>query len=191
MRPARHFQRRIRLRPSRPPQVVRKRSLPARPLPDGRDLHIVKDLSELDSDGAITALEESLTRENRVTVVCANEGRLRAVLGATPSPELRPVRQALDGVLLEGRTSETGSIHVIDMNHQSVAAPGGRSLVRQALKAWASDRRKWTSCDQCDAKSECPYSRTTDSSVPTTNKVRAVGRALMYSFVPPNRQVTW
>jgi len=124
-------------------------------LPNRRALHIIKDLSELDRDLAGRRLEDALLADDRVTVVCANEGRLRAVLGRG-SPGLGPVKEALDLVLNAGQTSKSGTIHIIDMNHQSVAAPGGKSLVRQALKTWVSDGRKWTSCQDCDARPECP-----------------------------------
>ncbi len=130
-------------------------SSPLARTPDGRGLHIVKDLSELDPDRAVRALLVGLGSTDRVTVVCANEGKLRAVLNNGP-PDIEPLRDALDGVLTSGRTSVVEHVHVIDMNHQSVAAPGGRSLVAQAINSWATDGRKWSSCELCDARDECP-----------------------------------
>jgi hypothetical protein len=133
-------------------------SQPVLRLADGRGLHVIKDLSELELNVASRSLESSLSAAERVTVVCANEGRLRAVLGVEPTT-LEPIRAALDGVLERGTTSISGIVHVVDMNHQSVAAVGGRSLVRQLLRSWSSDRRKWSTCGQCDARPDCPIFR--------------------------------
>ena len=125
-------------------------------LPDGRDLFVVKDLSELDDETGVELLEASLSSPDRFTLVCANEGKLRKVLGKS-SELTQPIRDALNGVLELGQTSqEAGNVHVVDLNHQSVAAKGGSSLARQALNNWAVDGRKWTSCESCSSRDRCP-----------------------------------
>ena len=124
-------------------------------LPSGRSLHVVKDLSELEPDLGAARLLDALQGDGRVTVVCANEGRLREVISRRRE-ELSEIQVALDGVLSTGQTSLNHRIWVIDLNHQSVSTGGGNSLVRQALRNWAEDGRKWSACDQCDAQSVCP-----------------------------------
>jgi hypothetical protein len=125
-------------------------------LPDGRDLFIIKDLSEHDDETGARLLEASLSSSDRITLVCANEGKLRKVLGRA-AESARPLREALNGVLESGQTSqEGGNVHVVDLNHQSIAAKDGDSLAKQALSNWAVDRRKWTTCESCDARDSCP-----------------------------------
>jgi hypothetical protein len=128
---------------------------PVAEIRDGKYLHIVKDLSELDPELGADRIVDALSAQDRVTVICANEGRLREVISRRKG-ELRQVEEALEGVLATGETSPGGDICVIDLNHQSVSAEGDKSLARQALRNWAEDRRKWTACEQCEARSECP-----------------------------------
>ena len=120
-----------------------------------RFLHIVKDLSELDPEVGATRLEQALAATDRVTVVCANEGRLRDVISRR-RVELREIQSALDNVLRSGQTSSDSHTWIVDLNHQSVSADGDRSLTRQALRNWVGDKRKWAACDQCDAQTRCP-----------------------------------
>jgi hypothetical protein len=128
---------------------------PVSRLAGDRDLYIIKDLSELRTEFAVERLIEGIREPSRVTIVCANEGRLREVLSQA-SEALTALQASLDSVLTEGRTTADGSVHVIDLNHQSVATRGERSLTRQVIRNWSGDNRKWTTCDQCDARDQCP-----------------------------------
>jgi hypothetical protein len=124
-------------------------------LGSGRGLRIIKDLSDFSESEGSARLARLLEDDRVVSIVCANEGRLRTAV-AQSGPDLEPIRAALSSVLALGQTSADGRVHVVDMNHQSVAAPDGGSLVSQLLNTWVMDQRKWSICDRCDAKPLCP-----------------------------------
>lgn len=123
---------------------------------DGRALRIIKDLSELSEEEGAERLARSVSDPDSVTIVCANEGRLRRAISLR-GEELNPVRKSLDRVLLHGSTEAPGSgVHVLNLNYQSVATDTHESLVEQLFKRWIDDQRKWKSCDECDARTLCP-----------------------------------
>lgn len=124
-------------------------------LPSGRRLRIVKDLSELSEVRGAELLEELVAADGVVSIVCANEGRLRTAI-SHKADGLAAIQASLRAALTVGRTTTDDTVHVIDMNHQSVASPDGPSLVRQLTQAWVLDQRKWNICDRCDARPACP-----------------------------------
>lgn len=124
-------------------------------LPSARALRVVKDLSELSEERGTAILRELLSAQDVVSIVCANEGRLRTAISHDPQG-LAPIQESLTSALSVGRTSTDGRVHVVDMNYQSVASPAGPSLVSQLINAWVLDQRKWSICDRCDAKPSCP-----------------------------------
>ena len=134
---------------------------PVANLPSGRPLRVIKDLSEMTPEEALERLGDCYSAIGSVTVVCANEGRLRQVL-ALRSARLEDqaavvaIGESLNSVLQTGSTTTDGSVHVVDLNHQSVAAPGGKSLVQQIFRNWVDDQRKWSTCDQCPDRERCP-----------------------------------
>lgn len=125
-------------------------------LPSGRALRVIKDLSELTPQVARPRLTQLIEDSGVVSVVCANEGRLRQVLSGGDASTLAPIESSLRSVLDTGTTSADDRVHVIDMNHQSVAARGDGSLIRQLFQKWLDDRRKWGTCDGCPSKDRCP-----------------------------------
>ncbi len=130
-------------------------------LPSGRSLRVIKDLSEMTPAEALERLGNCHSSDSCVTVVCANEGRLRQVLALrSERPQdhaaAESIGRSLDSVLRTGSTTTDGTVHVVDLNHQSVAAPGGRSLVQQIFRNWIDDQRKWSSCEQCPDRERCP-----------------------------------
>lgn len=120
----------------------------------GRSVRIVKDLSEFTSD-ADALLTAAMTAGDRVTVVCANEGRLRRAIQEGP-PGLELIRQTLEDGSTSGRTTLDGATYVVNLNFQSIAMAGGKSLTSQLLRIWAQDQRKWRTCATCDARDVCP-----------------------------------
>ena len=124
-----------------------------------RPIRIFKDFSELTIPLAVDRLEATQADSEGVSVVCANEGRLRAVLG---SPEAGPVaellRNELDRSFKDGCASQDGIVHVINLNYQSVATGGTDSLLIQTLEQWCSGNH-WKICKECDCRSSCPINR--------------------------------
>lgn len=121
-----------------------------------RSIRIVKDLSEIDKITAAELLERAVSPTSGAAetfVVCANEGRLRDVVSGRP--ELRVVREALERSVTHGTTTVDGAVHVVNLNFQSVTAPGG-SLLQSLLRDWVQDERRWIVCRRCAAASKCP-----------------------------------
>lgn len=122
-------------------------------------LRIFKDFSEFAPEIAAKLLEES-DNEGAVTIICANEGRFRAVLasknaGSHCAELLKSFELSFDS----GQASRDGGIHIVNLNYQSTAAGrDGHSLGDLALRDWTSGNR-WRSCNDCDARAACPIIR--------------------------------
>ena len=124
-------------------------------LGDGRAVRIVKDLSESDSETGAQLISDAYFATNRLTIICANEGRLRACIQKL---DFQALEQALDDSILRGvTTSQDGSVRILDLNHQSVAGvDDDTTIVDQLLDAWVRDDTKWSDCEGCTARQLCP-----------------------------------
>ena len=120
----------------------------------GRSLRVVKDLSEFPVEQGAEILTRAITSPDALTIVCANEGRLRSAL-ALEKETLAAVRTCLDQGLATGRLDVDPRVVVLNLNFQSVASRDN-SLVRALLREWAVDGRRWTTCARCDAQQACP-----------------------------------
>lgn len=120
-------------------------------------LRVVKDLSEINPpEAAAERLSELLTLTDRHVVVCANEGRLRDVVGRRAT-ELRPLLAALEASLETGDTStETNpDVHVVNLNHQA-AAPNDSGFLDHVLDSFLNFKGAWKVCERCAARRDCP-----------------------------------
>lgn len=128
-------------------------------------LRIHKDFSELDPNDAAALLEGVLASSGEPLIVCANEGRLRAVVSSTAAGQVcGEIVSLFESSFTTGRSSLDGTVHIINLNYQSIAAnlEGVReSLVRRTLKSWASDRRRWSErgCGSCSLSEMCSIRR--------------------------------
>jgi hypothetical protein len=131
----------------------------------GPRLRIHKDLSELEPEGAALLFEAMAARHDEALVVCANEGRLRAILNSRASGIVCDhIRKIFRESFSTGKSSPDGRIHIINLNFQSVAArvEGEQgSLVQRAIRSWASDGRRWSErgCGTCSNAEICPIRR--------------------------------
>jgi len=124
-----------------------------------RALRIFKDFSEYSPDIAASLVEDT-GRRGAVTIICANEGRLRAVLAShNAGLRCRDLLSSFESSFTHGRASPDGRIHIVNLNHQSTAAgDAGQSLGDRAVREWTSGVR-WKSCQDCDARPACPIHR--------------------------------
>lgn len=122
-------------------------------------LRIFKDFSEFSPDIAAQLVEGS-NKGDAVTIICANEGRLRAVLASeNAGPYCAELLEGFVTCFDEGRASKDGRIHIVNLNYQSTAAgDNGQALGDRAIRDWTSGSR-WRSCGDCDAREECPIIR--------------------------------
>ncbi len=129
---------------------------------NGIALRIHKDFSEIDTSRAYQFIEEHGENDEEALIICANEGRLRAVISAENSGDVcRKLKELFRSTFVTGKSSLDGKFHVVNLNFQSVASESsatGTSLVRRAMNDWVGDGRRWatTSCGQCSLKPECP-----------------------------------
>lgn len=123
----------------------------------GRPLYVLTDLSAVSVEVGSGRLRALLDPPDRgVAIVCANEGRLRNCVVADESRETSVITSILEEGIERGTVTSTDrSIHIVNLNYQSVA-PNRDGLVDWALHSWAGDRRRWTRCDRCDAREICP-----------------------------------
>jgi hypothetical protein len=126
---------------------------------DVRALRIFKDFSEFAPEIAADLVEESNTG-TAVTIICANEGRLRAVLSSSKAgPYCAELLKSFETSFDDGKASRDGRIHIVNLNHQSTASgDDGQSLGDRALRDWTSGTR-WRSCSDCDSRDACPINR--------------------------------
>ncbi|MBL3557002.1 MULTISPECIES: hypothetical protein [Marinobacter] len=124
-----------------------------------RALRIFKDFSEFAPEIA-AGLVEASNSDDAVTIICANEGRLRAVLASSNAgPYCAELLKSFVSCFDDGRASSDGRIHIVNLNHQSIAAgTDGESLGDRALRDWTSGTR-WRSCNDCDSRAACPINR--------------------------------
>jgi hypothetical protein len=121
-------------------------------------LRIHKDFSESPLPIAAKWIEQIAPVPGETIVICANEGRLRAVLECDEAgARCAELLKALSATLREGLASENGQIHIVNLNHQSVTGKGigERSLTLEALSGWTSGTR-WRTCTECASKDYCP-----------------------------------
>ncbi len=127
-------------------------------LESGRPLRIVKDLSEFSHLEAIELLRAALL-DDAVTVVCANEGRLRYCVQKDSARDnlLAGVEAALKLSFSDGgAVTDAGTVAVLNLNFQSVAGGAdGQSLVERTLTAWLEEP-DWRDCASCLAVTACP-----------------------------------
>lgn len=119
-----------------------------------RDLKIIKDLSDHSELTAKELIVSALNDGDSVTIVCANEGKLRNV--ASSSDDLRQIIVAMESNYQDGASNVDPKISVIDLNFQSVTAEADGGLLGDLLKQWVDDKRKWGTCLNCTAVDYCP-----------------------------------
>lgn len=123
-----------------------------------RSLRIHKDLSEVHPPSRAAEILEHAGRENETLIVCANEGRLRAIVNSVAAgPMCRQIRELIASSSKTGRTSSASSeVHIVNLNYQSVSAYN--SLLKRVLREWVGNGRRWTdkSCGSCTANGKCP-----------------------------------
>lgn len=132
-----------------------------------QQLRIHKDLSEIQPPShAAHFLEEMTGRDGETLVVCANEGRLRAIINSNEASRVcAEIGNLFRQSFKHGITANTAAgIHIVNLNYQSVAAKTSHrsgSLLRRVLKSWVGDGRRWgdQSCGVCSHDSHCPIRR--------------------------------
>lgn len=130
-------------------------------------LRIHKDLSEVHPPSQAAKLfEEAIQKPDECLIVCANEGRLRAIINSSGAGEAcNAVSKLIQDSFQKGSTAdEAGKIHIINLNYQSVAAKNTdkqTSLLRRVLASWVGDGRRWgdRSCGSCSHEAICPIRR--------------------------------
>ena len=130
----------------------------------GRALRVVMDLSYVTYDKAGEILEELwLADDDGVSIVCANEGHLRAAIGKISNTESddpwSTVLYLLENGDLSGRIcDENETVFVVNLNYQSVVqkVEAGDGFVNWVLKSWLEDPQEWQECESCEAKNICP-----------------------------------
>lgn len=119
-----------------------------------RGVRIIKDLSELSPEAAAARLEELLADTESLTIVCANEGRLRHVVSLRPS--LRILVDTLEAGIRDGATAVEHDVHVVNLNYQAVTPLSRDAFLDFALDHWLSNGNRWRKCQQCLASDTCP-----------------------------------
>lgn len=128
-------------------------------------LRIHKDLSEVQPPSKAAKLfEDAINNPDECLIVCANEGRLRAIVNSSGAGDsCHAVNNVLQDSFQSGITAdEHGKVHIINLNYQSVAAKGNDqhpSLLRRVLSSWVGDRRRYRACGNCSHQEICPIRR--------------------------------
>ena len=134
----------------------------------GRPLHVVRDLSELRHE-AIDRLRDAVSQHDQITIVCANEGKLREVV-ASAEGDLDVLRETLEGSVRTGCSWVRPGIVVLDLNHQSVTKGGEDSFLGGLLGQWVMDGRRWNVCLKWPVSESCPILRNRNQLAGSDNK---------------------
>ncbi len=130
---------------------------------DGRKLRIYKDLSEFELEETRKILSQSVRDKEVTTIVCINEGRLRAAL-EEDSEELSGLKRKFVSSFETGLVCTDDISHIINLNYQSVATGADESLVSKVLKGGGKSPgwlhgSFWKICESCDSRGKCPIYR--------------------------------
>jgi hypothetical protein len=135
---------------------------------DAPSLRIHKDLSEMQPPSkAAMYLEEVGGKEGEALLVCANEGRLRAIISSQGAGKISAeIGRLFNDSFQSGSTaSSDGSVHIINLNYQSISAKDTHkagSLLRRVLKSWVVNGQRWgggSGCSTCTYEKKCPIRR--------------------------------
>ncbi|MDO9479799.1 MAG: hypothetical protein Q7J66_04295 [Hydrogenophaga sp.] len=125
-----------------------------------KPLRIHKDFSELDVNDAAEFIENTSCYPESVTIVCANEGRLRAVISQSSSGNIcNQIFKTFQESFRTGSCSIDSEVHIVNLNYQSVSdsSVSKESLVKLAFKKWVADDKRWNqSCGSCKYANKCP-----------------------------------
>ncbi|GGJ36278.1 ATP-binding protein [Deinococcus roseus] len=113
-------------------------------------LWVIKDLSEMGVEASgqiLRGLNARLKGLGTIpSLIAANEGRLRAQLASLGLPEL----QAEVDRQLQNGPDPSRPVLVIDLNRIPTS-----SYIPQVL-SWMTDPERWTGCEGCTARKDCP-----------------------------------
>jgi hypothetical protein len=112
-------------------------------------------------------LEEVEGKEGQALLVCANEGRLRAIISSAGAGKISSeIGKLFNDSFQTGVTaSADGMVHIVNLNYQSIAAKDSNktgSLLRRVLANWVGDGRRWgggSACSTCTYEKKCPIRR--------------------------------
>lgn len=123
-------------------------------------LRIHKDFSELEVPEAAKFLNEIALDDACITIICANEGRLRAVVSQAKSSGVAgAISDVFHQSFNSGLCTLDGRLHILNLNFQSIAGFDNkeRSILGVAIKEWAEDAGRWNkSCGSCALQNRCP-----------------------------------
>ncbi|MFD3923220.1 hypothetical protein [Streptomyces sp. NPDC058595] len=132
----------------------------------GRPLYILRDLSELSLRAGAHKLVELLDPPDEgIAIICANEGQLRKCIAEDDNLDSDGTGRAkilvntlTDGIARGQVSDPEGTVTVINLNYQSVAADSRNGgLVPWALRQWTTPQwSRWKPCGTCDAHKVCP-----------------------------------
>jgi hypothetical protein len=132
----------------------------------GRPLYILSDLSELSPRAGAHKLVELLDPPDEgIAIICANEGQLRKCVAEDDNSDkggtgrAKILVQTLTDGIVRGQVSDPdGTVTVINLNYQSVAADSRNGgLIPWVLKQWTTNQwSRWKPCETCDARNVCP-----------------------------------
>lgn len=129
-----------------------------------QSLRIHKDFSEIDPKVAAEFIEKYGATGDSTLVICANEGRLRAIISSAGAGTVcSDIQSTFQHSFKSGLASADGVIHIINLNFQSIAAAKDHdsgSLLKRTLKDWAGKGSRWSqSCNNCSVASQCPIKK--------------------------------
>jgi len=149
----------------------------------GKELRIIKDLSEFNYSDGFLRISKALACSQTVLLLCANEGRLRAVLSESnpiaEQPELMKVGKLMNDSFTLGVAANRNDpeIRIIDLNRQSVTQ-GENPFALETIKYFAASSA-WEGCSECDSHNVCPIKRNRDSLVDDKQGEKMRGALLM------------
>ncbi len=132
---------------------------------DVKPLRIFKDFSEFSIDIAGNRFEQAITGEEAITLICVNEGRLRAILesGIKENESVSSFYSDFHDSFSNGLATSNGKWFIINLNYQSISSDLIQdNLIRETLQKWISGTR-WKVCSECSCSHCCPIKNNRDA----------------------------
>lgn len=130
---------------------------------ESRPLRIHKDFSEIAPDIAAEFIEDYGNSPNETLILCANEGRLRAVISSSNAGRVcTEIMNIFHESFETGKVSNDGHIHIVNLNFQSISSEtpqSNPSLLRETIKKWVVNKSRWVGCESCSLATNCPIKR--------------------------------
>ncbi|MBT6182489.1 hypothetical protein HOI04_01250 [archaeon] len=144
-------------------------------------IQIYKDFSENSEDITLDNLVSALGDKESTSLICVNEGKLRAIISADNENRLDLFKKQFFSSFDNGLVTVDVDAYIINLNYQSVAS-SENNFILKIFSHWL-DMRSWRSCTSCASKDFCPIYRNKEVLSDESNTQNKKGIADLFALI--------